>query len=227
MKRLLLFDIDGTLLRCGPQVRPLFASALEAIFGGVGGLDSYEFAGKTDPRIVMDLMADLGHDEDTVQRRLPEMRSAYLANLENGLERDAMTLLPGVVSLLDHLAAREDVLLGLLTGNWHEGARIKLSRFDLYRYFRFGAFGDDAVCRRELAAIALERAAHERGEAFDPQDVVVIGDTVRDVDCAHAVGVACLAVTTGFTKAETLRSAGADHVFDDLEHARATLDAWL
>lgn len=227
MKRLLLFDIDGTLVRCGPQVRPLFAAALEAVFGGVGGLDGYDFAGKTDPRIVLDLMADLGHDEDTVRGRLATMRSLYLENLEQGLERELMTLLPGVLSLLEHLSARDDVLLGLLTGNWHGGARIKLSRFDLYRYFCFGAFGDDAVCRRDLAAIALERGAAERGEAFDPRDVVVIGDTVLDVDCAHAVGAPCLAVATGFTDAEALHAAGADHVFDDLEQAGAALDDWL
>ena len=227
MKRLLLFDIDGTLIRCGPQVRPLFADALRAVFGSTGSLDGYSFAGKTDPRIVLDLMRDTGHDEATVNERLPAMKAAYLENLDRGLERDRMTLLPGVVPLIERLAKRDDVLIGLLTGNWREGARIKLSRFDLFRHFALGAFGDDAVCRRELAAIALEKAGSVRGAAFDRDQVLVIGDTPLDVDCAHAVGVACLGVTTGFCNAESLHAAGADHVYDDLEDAVRELDHWF
>jgi len=219
MSRLILFDIDGTLLRCGPQVRPLFVGALEAVFGACGGLEGYDFGGKTDPRIVLDLVRATGLTESEILSRLPEMRQQYLERLEEGLLRERMRLLPGVVELLERLLCRQDITLGLLTGNWRGGAQIKLARFDLNRFFPFGAFGDDAVDRRDLVPVALERAHLLSGSCFVPERVLVVGDTVRDVDCAQAAGIASLAVATGFTGEEKLREAGADWVFGDLEEA--------
>lgn len=219
MRHLVLFDIDGTLLRCGPQVRPLFVGALEAVFGSYSGLEDYDFGGKTDPRIALDLVQATGLSESEILSRLPEMRRQYLERLEEGLLRERMQLLPGVVDLLERLLRREDVTLGLLTGNWHGGAQIKLGRFDLNRFFPFGAFGDDAVDRRDLVPVALERARQSCGSCFAQERVLIVGDTVRDVDCAQAAGVASLAVATGFTKAEKLRAAGADWVFGDLVEA--------
>lgn len=224
MQKLLLFDIDGTLVRCGPQVRPLFFSALKAVFGHCHLGDDYDFGGKTDPRIVLDLAASSGRSQEDILGLLPEMRRRYLQNLDAGLERQKMQLLPGVVHLLERLVRRDDVLLGLLTGNWQEGATIKLSRFDLDGYFRFGAFGDDGIDRRELVPVALERASSLRGSSFRKEDVLIIGDTLRDVDCAQAAGVPCLAVATGFTKADRLREAGADWVFEDLEAASRSME---
>src|SRR5215207_3700579 len=125
--RLILFDIDGTLVDCGPQVRPLFASALVEVFGTAGDLDGYDFAGKTDPRIVLDLLTATGLSREEVLAELPRVRALYLERLEAALDRGGMRLLPGVEELLDQLAAREDVVLGLLTGNWERGARTKLS----------------------------------------------------------------------------------------------------
>ena len=219
MSRLVLFDIDGTLLRCGPQVRPLFVGALEAVFGSYAGLEGYDFSGKTDPRIVLDLVQATGQSEDEILPRLPEMRRRYLERLESGLQEELMQLLPGVVELLERLLGREDLTLGLLTGNWQGGAYIKLGRFDLNRFCPFGAFGDDAVDRRDLVPVALARAEELCGTQFTPERVLVVGDTVLDVDCAQAAGVASLAVATGFTKAERLREAGADWVFGDLVEA--------
>ncbi len=224
MHKLLLFDIDGTLLRCGPQVRPLFLDALEAVFGVCDSLEGFDFSGRTDPSIVLELVKSTGQTEESILLRLPEVRQRYLANLETGLERRRMQLLPGVVHLLQRLIGRQDMLLGLLTGNWQQGASIKLSRFDLNRYFRFGAFGDDAIERRELVPVAMRRAADLRGDNFRPEDVLIIGDTLRDIDCAHAAGIACLAVATGFTKAEHLKAAGAEWVFNDLEEAAQAMD---
>lgn len=224
MHKLLLFDIDGTLLRCGPQVRPLFVDALESVFGACGSLEGYDFGGKTDPSIVLDLAETTGLSQRDILERLPEMRRRYLDNLERGLERQKMKLLPGVLRLLQELALRQDVLLGLLTGNWQGGASIKLSRFDLNRFFRFGAFGDDAVDRRDLVPVALRRAETLRGASYRADDVLIIGDTLRDIDCAKASGVPCLAVATGFTDAERLRAAGADWVFDDLEAAAREME---
>jgi phosphoglycolate phosphatase-like HAD superfamily hydrolase len=218
-EHLVLFDVDGTLLRCGPQIGGIFVSALVEVFGGYLRPDGYNFAGRTDPQIVLDLVAALALPREDVLRRLPDMQRAYFHRLERELDRDRMELLPGVVPLLERLAAREDVALGLLTGNWHGSADIKLGRFDLGRFFPFGAFGDDAPVRRELVPIALERAAAAAGRPFTPAEVLIVGDSELDVDCARAAGIRPVAVTTGFTSAARLRAAGADWVFPDLEHA--------
>jgi phosphoglycolate phosphatase len=217
--RLVLFDIDGTLLRCGPQVRPLFAAALAEIYGTTGVLDGYSFAGKTDPRIVLDLMTAAGISEPEVRRRLPAMRESYLERLEAGLDGERMALLPGVTDLLERLVAEGEVTVGLLTGNWERGARIKLSRFGLERYFAFGAYGEDGVVRAELPPVALARAERHAGRRFAPEEVLIVGDTVEDVACARAHAVRCLGVATGWTSADHLRQAGAAWVADDLPAA--------
>jgi len=224
--KLILFDVDGTLLTCGPQVRPLFAEALREVYGRAGDLDGYSFSGKTDPRIVLDLMTAAGVAEAEVQSSLPRMQEAYLGRLKGRLRRDGMVLLPGVVELLERLAARRDVAVGLLTGNWRRGARIKLGHFDLNRFFRFGAFGEDGVQRHELPPVALRRAAAEAGRDFAAADVLIVGDSTEDVACARAHDVACLAVATGWTLAERLRGAGARWVMEDLPSAERVFAAF-
>ncbi len=224
-RRLILFDIDGTLLRCGPQVRPLFLDALKRVFGGYGEPDGgVSFAGKTDPWITLELARGTGLDDREILPRLPEVRRLYVANLERGLRREGMCLLPGVVELLEGLTARDDVVIGLLTGNWQQGAWVKLSRFDLGRFFSFGAFGDDAIERRDLVPVALERARVASGRRFEPEQTLIIGDTAFDVDCARAAGVPSLAVTTGFATAERLEDAGADWVFPNLVEATREIE---
>jgi len=214
--RLLLFDVDSTLVDSGPQLRDLFLNCLTAVYGTAGGCDGYHFYGRTDPRIVLDLITAAGWPEAEVRARLPRMRELYLARLERGLDRARMRLLPGVLELLERLAARRDLTVGLLTGNWEPGARTKLSRFDLNRFFRFGAFGCDGTDRDELPPVALERAACHAGRPFHPQEALIIGDSVHDVSCAHAHGIPVLAVATGQTSADELRAAGAEWVVADL-----------
>jgi len=131
-----------------------------------------------------------------------------------------MELLPGVLELLESLADRPDVTLGLLTGNWEAGARIKLSRFGLNRFFPFGAFGSDATDRDDLPPVALERAAEHTGQAFRPEEALIIGDSVHDVGCARAHGIPVLAVATGRTAAKELQRAGAVQVVTDLTRWR-------
>ncbi len=227
LRNLILFDVDGTLLRCGRQVGFLFFEALEEVFGGVGKLEGYSFAGKTDSRIVIDIIRATGRDEEDILLKLPAMRRLYLEKLEHGLQRDGMRLLPGVQDLLQRLSVRNDVLIGLLTGNWRQGAKIKLGRFELNRYFTFGAFGDDAVDRRDLVPVALERAAAQGGEAFTPRRTMIVGDTELDVDCARSAGAWSMAVATGFTDAERLEAAGADWVFPDLESAACQFEQFV
>ena len=225
-ERLLLFDIDGTLVDCGPQVRPVFAQALVDVFGTAGACNRYDFAGKTDPGIVLDLMTAAGIPEEEVRRLLPEIRRIYLNRLEGALNRQGMRLLPGVSDLLERQASRPDLALALLTGNWEPGARTKLSRFDLNRFFAFGAFGCDGADRAELPPVALERAEAWIGRSFQPGEVLIIGDSLHDVACARAHGIPCLAVATGRTPAEALSAAGADWVAPDLPAALGMID-WL
>ncbi len=227
MRNLILFDVDGTLLRCGKQVGFLFIEALKEVFGGYGKLEGYSFAGKTDSRIVIDMIRATGRDQEEILLKLPAMRKLYLDKLERRLRRDGMRLLPGVYDLLERLSAHEDVRIGLLTGNWRLGAKIKLGRFDLNRYFAFGAFGDDAIDRRDLVPVALERATALGGGPFTPRRTMIVGDTELDVDCARSAGAWSMAVTTGFTDAERLEAAGADWVFPDLESAACQFEQFV
>ncbi len=215
--RLVLFDIDGTLVDCGPQVRPLFGAALVEVFGTSGDVDGYDFVGKTDPQIVLDLMTGAGLEREAVEAVLPRFRELYLERLGAGLTRERMRLLPAVVELLERLAGRtEEAALGLLTGNWEPGARAKLARFDLNRFFPFGAYGCDSADRAALPPVALGRAARAHGREFAPEETLIVGDSIHDVACARAHGIPCLAVATGRTPAAKLAAAGATWVVPDL-----------
>lgn len=218
--RLLLFDIDGTLVRCGPQIGPIFMGALKRTFGQTGNVRAYDFGGRTDTEAVIDLMTDVGIPRDEVEGRLAEVRSHY-ADLLERLDPEQMRLLPGVVELLEELAGVEDACVGLLTGNWEIGARAKLEPFGLNRFFDFGAFGEDGVRRNELVPAAVARATERTGAAVAPADTVIIGDTVRDVACGEAHGIPVLGVATGFTPDHRLQEAGAEWVAPDLRHATA------
>jgi phosphoglycolate phosphatase-like HAD superfamily hydrolase len=220
--RLLLFVIDGTILRCGRQVRVLFAEALVEVFGTEGNLDAYDFAGKTDPLIVRELMTGAGLSAREVEQGLPSMRDAYLSRLEARL--GAVEVIEGVAEVLATLASRRDVALGLLTGNWRRGAGAKLGRAGLGHFFAFGAFGDDGEDRACLPPLALQRAREATGYPFEAADALIIGDSVEDVRCARACSVPLLAVASGWTSPERLLAAGADRVVPRLD---AALDSLL
>jgi phosphoglycolate phosphatase-like HAD superfamily hydrolase len=214
--KLVLFDIDGTLVDCGGQARLAFADALQHVMGTTGGLAQYEFSGKLDPRIVTDLLTGIGLSRDEAQKKLPEVRSEYLRRLERDLHVEKMRLLPGVGELLDALRMRKDVALGLLTGNWETGGRIKIGRYDLNRYFPFGSFGDDGMDRNELPPIALTRACDHHGCEFSATDTVIVGDSLLDIACAHAHGIRCLAVATGKTDPAVLAKENPEWLLEDL-----------
>lgn len=214
-----LFDVDGTLLSCGGHTRPILGRAMTEVIGPMPGIERYDFAGRTDPRIVLDVAAAAGHERERVRSALPRVRERYLEILEHGLAPECVRVLPGVAELLDRLGARRDLAIGLLTGNWRGGAQIKLRHAGLGGRFAFGAFGDDATDRDDLPPVALARAAHLAGRRFDPAEALVIGDTLHDVACARAHGLRCLAVATGGTSAEALAAAGADRVIADLTAA--------
>jgi phosphoglycolate phosphatase len=213
---LLLFDIDGTLLLGHGAGRRAMERAGRALLGEAFTLDGIDFGGALDPWIFEQAARRAGIADARAHH--DAFRAAYLVELRRALEAGEVRpeALPGVGSLLALLAERADVTLGLVTGNYRQAAPLKISAAGLSPdAFSLGAFGDEAPTRPELVALALGRWS-ERGARPDPDRVIVIGDTPRDIDCAHANRCRCLAVATGWHSAETLRAAGADAVVPDL-----------
>jgi len=226
--RLLLFDIDGTLVTTDGAGRRALARALETVFGTTGRLADYDLRGKTDPRIVLDVLGAVGLDPVAVQDRLDDCFEAYVRALteEIGDGRRVSTL-PGIADLTRHLDRQEAVVLGLVTGNIEEGARIKLTPTGLWPCFRTGAFGSDHVDRRCLPSLAARRAQALTGHAFAPSDVLVIGDTPWDIDCARAFGARAVAVATGLYSRTELATHAPDVLFDSFAEVDRALAALL
>jgi phosphoglycolate phosphatase len=214
---LLLFDIDGTLVLTGGAGGRAMSIAFAEVFGVRDAFRGITMAGRTDAWIVGDAAAAHGIPRDSPD--LARFREAYFRHLVSELEQPGngrKGTMPGVRELLDTLAARDDVYLALLTGNYESGARLKLEYYDLWRYFPCGAFGDDAPQRNGLVSRAVTQVATCGGPMFENRDAVVIGDTPLDVECASYCGARSLAVATGSHSVDQLREAGADAVLQDL-----------
>ncbi len=227
--KVVLFDIDGTLLWTDGAGRRAVHQAMKDVFGTMPA-DGLEFDGKTDPQIVRELMRHSGVADDTIDARLPEAIDRYIALLEGELagadHRDKT--FPGVAPLLDSLDGRDDVLLGLLTGNVHPGAMAKLSAVGLaHDRFRVGAFGSDHAARPALPAIARTRAEALLGYAVPGGDVVIIGDTPADMSCGNDIGARAIGVATGRYSVEDLRACRPAAVFQDLSDTVAVVHAIL
>ena len=215
MRRLILFDIDGTLLRGGPA-KAAFEAAMVETYGTAGDVAGLSFAGKTDPQIARELLTGAGFDARTIDEGLPGLWERYLRYLEAGLPDTPVRVLAGVRELLDALLGVEGVALGLVTGNIADGARLKLGSAGLWDRFPVGGYGSDHEERDHLPGIALARARAHWGAGLAACDAVVVGDTPRDVACGRACGSRTLAVATGTFTTEALRATGADHVLEDL-----------
>ncbi len=215
--RLVLFDVDGTLLTSAGVAKSIFADALAEAVGHPVPMDGYSMAGRTDRRIVRDLLARAGYSPDAVDRLLDRVLERYLERFAPALAAaDGPRLFPGVRELLDRLAADPQVLLGLLTGNLERGAALKLERFGIRHLFKLGAYGSDHEERRELVPIAIERAHALTGRRFSGRDVVIIGDTPLDIDCGAAAGATTIAVATGPYSAAELAGHHPVALFPDL-----------
>lgn len=214
--RLYLFDVDGTLVTARGAGRLALGRGMAAVYGTSGPIGDYDFRGRTDPRIVLDLMRAAGVPEGVIVERLQACFEAYVRELEalvgDGTRVDVM---PGVDELVRRLAARDDALVGLLTGNIEAGARVKLRATGLLPFFRVGAFGSDDPDRRRLPAIACQRAGALVAREFTFDRVTIIGDTPLDVDCARACGARAVAVATGHHGAEELAACAPDALFRD------------
>ena len=238
--KLLLFDVDGTLVLTGGAAVRAMNDAFEEVFGVAGAFEHVPMPGRTDGAILQDaftravpqsqILADAlaATGVHPVDGEIARYKAAYFARFAEEIQKPVPVdplqavryrfkgVLPGVREVLEALDGRPDVFLGLLTGNYEQGARIKLEYFDLWRYFRCGAYGDDSLDRHALVPVAVARSRQAGCPAVDPRDVVIIGDTPLDVACARDAGVSCLAVATGGFSADALRAAGADTVFESL-----------
>jgi len=227
---LVLFDIDGTLIDTAGAGRVGLSESFRTVFG----IDDIEaavsrvrFGGKTDPAIIGDIAREAGVPAVEVEARYTELQEAYLDVLrrELGAPNPKRRVMPGVQPLLDLLAARPDVFLGLVTGNIEEGARVKLDAFGLNRYFVDGGFASDHPERNEIARIAHERLSRRAGFRFPADRVMVIGDTELDIHCARANAFRAIAVESGWSARESLEAARPDTLLPDLTNADAVLAA--
>jgi phosphoglycolate phosphatase len=229
MKRLVLFDIDGTLLSADGAPRRAFTQAMLEVYGTTGPIATHRFDGKTDPQIARELLTLAGLDDAVIDEGLPALWSAYLRDLarEFAHPEHRTHVYPGVRDLLDSLDRHEDVLLGLLTGNIRPGAELKLESAHILNEFRVGAFGSDCERRDGLPPVAVERALDASGVTFARRGIVIIGDTPSDVTCGAALGVRAIGVGTGRHSAAELEAAGAEVAFADLVEVPRVLDAIL
>jgi phosphoglycolate phosphatase-like HAD superfamily hydrolase len=221
--RLLLFDIDGTLVLTGGAGARAMLRAFTDLFGFSDGLGSISMAGRTDAWIVSQMAA--AHGIAVGEAEVRAFHDTYLRYLGEEILQPGPRkgILPGVRELLDALASRDDVHLALLTGNYRRGAEIKLGYFDLWRYFSTGAFGDDAHDRNGLLWTAIDNVIAAGGPRARPSETLIIGDTPLDVAVAVAGGARSLGVATGSYDVDTLLESGADAAVPDLSDTAAVM----
>ncbi len=245
MTRTLLFDVDHTLLFTGGAGGLAMARAFHQLYGIEDAFQAIEGSGRTDWNILRRGLAQHDIDDGTpFEELLPNFIDAYLEHLPKTLnEMPGSHVKPGIPQLLDALAERDDVRLGLATGNFKRACLLKLEYFELNAHLHDGGFGEDAEDRGEMVAKAIERltgnsngqrasdpvasASAKRDNTRTPSQIWVIGDTPRDVQAAQANGVRSLAVATGTNSLDELRSAGADVVLEDLSDTEAVLETLL
>ena len=221
-RKLLLWDIDGTILHTGKAGETALGRAMEKLYGINRGLQGLEIAGRTDKWIVEQLLGRDGKPNGLEE--VGQFLDVYVELLADELPRRNGGLHPGVLGILEEAHQRPELVQALLTGNIEKGARLKLTRYGVNHFFDFGAFADDSSIRNELGPHAKRRAEEKHGEEFPPERIFVIGDTPHDVACARAIGAKAIAVATGsFTKRQ-LKDCGADAVFTDLAHPKAFFD---
>lgn len=223
MHRLVLWDVDGTLVRTGGAGRDVFESAVAHVLGrelDAGVMPQVSMSGKTDPQIAAEILTLAGIARGEIDAHVPPVLARLeldLAEAAGRIRREGVVL-PGVAELLARLHGDPGVLQSVLTGNVAANAVVKLAAFGLDRWLELdvGAYGSDAVDRRELVPIAIDKVARRHGRRFEPAETWIVGDTPRDLECARAGGARCLLVGTGRFAVDELTGLGADAVLADL-----------
>lgn len=225
--KLLLFDIDGTLLTTNGAGRAVVETALSEVVGQPVSTEGISFSGKTDPQILREVLARHGAGEALLSGRFHEVVEAFRRTMHRTFDPAGTVELDGARALVERLHADERVQLALLTGNLQEMAYLKIGAIGLgERHFPFGAFGSDSEDRNALPAIALERATAHAGRSFPCEDTIVIGDTPRDIECGRLGGCTTIAVATGRFCREELAEHAPDVLLDSLADAEAFVE-WV
>jgi phosphoglycolate phosphatase len=219
--KLLLFDIDQTLVNTGGAGLRALDRACQKLFQLDHAMDGISPHGKTDPAIVREILrVRLANPAPSVVE-IATVLEAYLSFLKDEVRLSATyRVLPGIQHLLDGLVARDDTVVGLATGNIEMGGRVKLERGDLNRFFHFGGFGSDSEDRTELVRAAARKASDKLGVSLSPSNVFVIGDTPLDIDAGKRAGFKTVGVATGSYTVENLLASGATFAVTDLERDR-------
>ncbi|MGH7509609.1 MAG: HAD family hydrolase [Gemmatimonadales bacterium] len=228
--KLVLFDIDGTILLTAGAGRRAIMAAVGGEVGDGATLHEVRFDGKTDPQIIVELLEAVGERGPHAPERVEEICARYVSLLELELQRPTTrtTVMPGVHSLLDRLEADPRVVVGLLTGNLAQGARLKLKSAGLSPHrFRVGAYGSDAARRPDLPPIAARRAEPYFGRVPSGAEVVIIGDTPADIACGECISARAIAVATGGYHFSELEACGPHAVFENFSNTDAVLEAIL
>jgi len=221
--KLLLFDIDGTLLTSGGAGERALRQAVRERFGVDDDLKTVEIAGRTDSGIARQVLKKYGLPE--TPEAITAFLDTYLQHLTKFLPQTEGRLLPGIIPLLETLRGRPGVVLALLTGNLERGAELKLSHYGVWHYFEFGAYADDHHDRNELGHFARQRATAKHGREFPPEQIFILGDTPHDIACARAIGAKAVAIATGGSSRERLAEYSPDFLFSDLSDLPAVLRA--
>lgn len=224
-ERLLLFDIDGTLITSGGAGEGALIDAMADRFGVTEDLSDILLAGATDAAISKKLLEK--HGIDATPENAAALLDSYLHHLHLRMGRHEGRVLPGMLEVLDRLKQQPACVLALLTGNLSRGAEIKLSHYGVWDYFAFGAFADDHHDRNELGPFAKSRALEHHGVDFPADRIYVIGDTPRDIECGRAIHARTVAIATGHYSTEELRAHNPDYLFEDFSDTEAVLKALL
>ena len=223
--KLLLFDIDGTLLLSKGSGRRAMQKTVRILTGKedvhINGVD---FSGRTDPQIIRDVFITNGIDEQEIDGRMPEALKVYAQSFEDAFSKDMFYALPGVHVLIETLHEHPDFQLALLTGNIEPMSHLKLRAIGLEDYFSFGAFGSDHADRYQLPRIAVQRAYTHTGRQFEGKNIVIIGDTKHDILCGRDLNVFSIAVSTGHYNADDLQAYNPDALLEDLSDTAGFLE---
>lgn len=231
MRRLILFDVDGTLIKRGdPNHLAAMDHGIHTVFPQARSatVHNVDYDGKVDRLIASEVLRQAGIEvapEDRALDDVFELAGSHYRDQWSGKDGGGDDLLSGVTELVSALQDDSSFALGVMTGGSYGVVEIKLERLELAESFPVGSFGNEVPSRPDLVPLALERAVETYGERFQPENCVVVGDTPFDVHCAHVHGIACIGVATGKYSEQELLEAGADAVFADLSDTQAVLKA--
>ncbi len=216
LKKLVLFDIDGTLLSVNSINRRILMDALREVYGTEGSAGTHNFAGKMDSVIIYEVLQNTGLSDGSIAEKFDKAKETYIEMFRMQAKPSDIILMQGIRELLDKLSASSAVMLGLLTGNFEGSGRHKLLMPDINHYFSFGAFADDAASRNELPQVAVDKAYQLTGKKFSDQNIIIIGDTEHDIACARVLNAKSIAVATGTYSSAELKKHNPHILYENL-----------